>query len=297
MNNSNKSKEKNPALEEIEKETPEVIPEIPTFKLNDLVAKDPDEITAEEQDFLADNVDDLTDEQKVAFGLIEKEDVELEEGKAPVKEPVVEPIKPEAETQEEKDRKYKAQQAEAQIQAEKSKSIAAKAEQAANIADPTEAELRSFVAQDGANWDELTTFEQSMTKRTYISEKRSQLVLEAVQEGKKVDEWAGKVDTFIETTDGKPEFIELSGNEADFRKFAMKEAHRGTPIDVLLPAFLHQLPPKKQNRGDLFLKGGGGEKQVQKDGLMDAEQVAKLRTSNPKEYKRLIKAGKVRVEV
>src|ERR1035437_5101735 len=287
MNNSNKSKEKNPALEEIEKETPEVIPEIPTFKLNDLVAKDPDEITAEEQDFLADNVDDLTDEQKVAFGLIEKED----------EEPVVEPIKPEAETQEEKDRKYKAQQAEAQIQAEKSKSIAAKAEQAANIADPTEAELRSFVAQDGANWDELTTFEQSMTKRTNISEKRSQLVLEAVQEGKKVDEWAGKVDTFIETTDGKPEFIELSGNEADFRKFAMKEAHRGTPIDVLLPAFLHQLPPKKQNRGDLFLKGGGGEKQVQKDGLMDAEQVAKLRTSNPKEYKRLIKAGKVRVEV
>jgi len=201
------------------------------------------------------------------------------------------------ETQEQKDQRYKAQQAEAQIQAAKNKDLVDKVDMAAKIVDPTIDELKNFVKQDGVDWDELTTFEQSMARKTYLSEKRFQLVNEAVQTTKRIDEWATKVDTFIDSTEDKPEFVALSGHEADFRKFAMKEAHRGVPIDsLLLPAFLQQLPTPKKNRGSLFEKAGGGEKEVNVGKITDADTNRTLRETNPREWRRQVKLGNIKIE-
>lgn len=305
---TNKNKEvKDPVLEEIEnddtplddKGTP-VTPE-PEVTVADLLAKDPSELTASDMDFLSLNKDDLTDEQKVAVGLVdgdvlEPKDEEVEEEEPEQKE--VPPVKEEeTETEEDKEKKYRSQQTEAQIQAERNRVINNKVEEAKNLPEPTEDELRAFVKEDGAEWDELTNFEQSQARRSFKAERKLSLVTEAVQEGKKVDEWAEKVDEFIDSTDGKPEFVQLSGNEAEFKKFAMKESHRGAPIDILLSAFLHNLPAKPKTRGALFNTGGGGERQEAKTGIVDAEKAKSLRESDPREYKRQVKAGKIKLDV
>lgn len=275
MPRTNKNKEeKDPELESVLDETPPPIEEP--------IEKEPDE-----SEVVDDKLPDPENEEPTE----EAEVVEppIEEKKDPVQAPV--------ETQEDKDKRYKAQQTEAQIQAEKNKALVQKAEEAKKISDPTVEELKAFVAQDGANWDELTNFEQGMAKRTFISEKKSNLVLEAVEQGKQVDEWAAKVDEFIDSTDGQPDYIELSSHETDFRKFAMKESHRGTPISILLGAFLHDLPKTTPKRTTLFPTGGGGEKVEVKSGITDAETAAKLRTSNPREYARQVKAGKIKIEI
>jgi hypothetical protein len=216
----------------------------------------------------------------------------------PVVEPTEVPTPPVEETQEDKDKRYKAQQTEAQIQAAKNRSLISKVDEANKIGEPTVDELKAFVAVDGVNWDELTVFEQSMAKKNYIANKKFDLINDAVQSTKKIDEWATKVDEFIDSTDGKPEYVALSSHEADFRKFCMKETHRGTPIETLLPAFLFNLPPATKKRGSMFEVGGGGTAPETKPGeITDADQAANLRKTDPREYKRLVKSGKIKLEV
>lgn len=306
---SNKNKEKNPVLDEIEndntpiddKGNPIETPELP--KVEDLLAKDPNDLTAAEMDILSDNKDELTDEQKVKVGLLDdgsvqnpedSDDEEEDEEEKPTKKPVV---KEEIEEEDPDEKRYKSQQTEAQIQAEKNRAYVEKVNEAANLPDPTLDELRDYVKADGAEWDELTNFEQAMAKKTLLADKRFSLVNESVQSGQKVDEWAKKVDDFIESTDGKQEYVELGTHEGEFRKFAMKEAHRATPIDILLSAFMNNLPPEKKTRGSLFNRGGGGEKEKQKTGIVDADRASQLRQNNPREYARQVKAGKIKIEV
>lgn len=202
-----------------------------------------------------------------------------------------------AETQDQRDQRYKEQQTEAQIQAAKNRALIDKVDEATKVGEPTLEELKSFVATDGVQWDELTTFEQAMAKKSYLAEKRFNLVNEAVQSTKKIDEWATKVDEFIDSTDSKPEFIKLSGHESDFRKFAMKEAHRSTPIDILYKAFIGDLPAPTKKRGSLFESKGGGEKSETVGVITDVDEAANLRATRPREYKRRLKAGTIKVEV
>lgn len=212
-------------------------------------------------------------------------------------QPKVEPTNQPIETPEQKEQRYKAQQAEAQVQFERNKALIDKFEKAGQIATPTIDELKAYVRQDGVDWDELTTFEQSMAKKTYISEKKSDSFAEAVTEVKQIDSWSKSVDEFIDSTEDKPEYVELSSHEADFRKFALKDSHRGTPVDILLGAFLHQLPPLEKKKGSMFESGGGGEKTEVKTHIDDADTAKQLRENNPREYKRLLKAGKIKLDV
>ncbi len=200
------------------------------------------------------------------------------------------------ETAEDKEKRYKAQQTEAQIQAARARVLSDKVDEAAKIGDPTTEELKQYATSKGLDWDDMTPTEQVLAKDTYIARKQFALVNESVQATKKIDEWATKVDEFIDSTDGKPEFVQLSSHEADFRKFAMKESHRGTPIDILLGAFLHQLPPTKKVRGSLFERAGGGEKDANPAIMNDSDSVAKLRENDPREYRRRVKAGLIKLE-
>ena len=202
------------------------------------------------------------------------------------------------ETDEQKEQRYKAQQTEAQIQAAKNRDLIDKVDQATKVGDPTPEELRNYVREKGVDWDELTPFEQAMAKDTLIAKKQFGLVNEVVQSTKKIDEWAQKVDAFIDSTDGKPEYKGLSGHEADFRKFVMKESHRGADIEsLLLPAFLHNLPTQPRKRNAIFETGGGGEKVEISGKITDADTVANLRATNPREYARLLKAGRINLDV
>lgn len=271
-NNKNKG-EADPEIDSVLDETP------PDFKKP---------IPPEEDDEVDDKLPDPENDEP-------EEEVVVEEIPVEDKTPIVEPTS--TETPEQKDQRYKSQQTEAQIQAERNKALTDKVEEA-DKATITDEEAKAFATKDGLNWDELTNFEQIMAKKTYLSEKKFNLVNESVQNAKKVDQWAASVDEFIDTTDGKPEFIDLSSHEVDFRKFAMKEAHRGTPMDILLGAFLHNLPPAKPNRGSLFNSGSGGEKQTPKsDGIIDADQAKVLRETKPREYNKLVRAGKIKIDI
>lgn len=235
-------------------------------------------------------------EEDVAPTIKEEEVVDDSKGKVEDKPEKIEESP--TETQEEKDQRYKSQQTEAQIQAARTRAITQKVDEAANLPEPTEQELRDYVATKGGDWDLLSPFEQSLAKDTLINTKKFNLVNESVQTVKKIDEWAAKVDEFIDSTDAKPEFVKLSGHEAEFRRFAMKESHRGAPIDsLLLPAFLNQLPAPVKKRNALFETGGGGEKAENPTVITDADTAATLRQTNPREYKRQLKAGKIKVEV
>lgn len=215
--------------------------------------------------------------------------VDAEEDKEVEEEPIVE-----EDSEDQKEQRRKAQQTEAQILAARNRALQDKVDEASKLPEPTVEELRSFVAQDNVNWDDLTPFEQSMAKKTYLADKRFSLVNEAVQGNKKIDEWAGKVDTFLDSIEGKPEFVGLNGHEAEFRRFAMKESHRGAAIDsLLLPAFLQNLPTTPKKRGSLFETGGGGDK-AEKATKVSLDDAAKIRaTQGEKAYKRLIKSGRV----
>lgn len=283
MPRNNKDKE-TPVDESILEETPP--------NINEPQTPDPDD---------KDNVDPESKEEP-------KVEPEVTPEPEPAKEPEVEPEvekkeekEPEKEesieTPDQKEQRYKDQQTEAQIQVARNKSLVDKVDEAANLPEPTVEELKAFTARDGVDWEDLSISEQAMWKRTYIADKRFALVNESVQSVKQIDEWASKVDTFIDESDGKPEFLPLSGHEADFRKFCMIEAHRGTPIDILLGAFLHKLPAPEKKRGSLLNTGGGGEKTEDTGKIIDADAVATLRVTNPREYKRLLKAGKIQVEV
>ncbi len=209
----------------------------------------------------------------------------LEEKKSENKEP-------EIETSAEK--RHKAQQTEAQILAARNREFINKVDQASKLPEPTIDELKAYISNDGAEWDDLTSYEQTMAKKNYRLEKQFSIVNEAVQITKKIDEWAIKVDEFIDSTENKAEFVKLQGHEAEFRAFAMKESHRGAAIDtLLLPAFLQNLPTVTKKRGSIFETGGGGEA-PEKPGKISTEEAARIReTKGEKAYKRLVQSGQI----
>ena len=121
----------------------------------------------------------------------EEKEEETPAAEAEPKAPVVD-----EETQEQKDQRYREQQTEAQLQAAKNKAIIDKVDEAKNIPEPTVDELKAFVAQDGVDWEELTVSEQATWKRVYKNEKSLNLITQATETTKKIDEWAKNVDTF-----------------------------------------------------------------------------------------------------
>ena len=245
-------------------------------------------------------VDEPTDEPIVTPDVTENADSDTEpdttvDDDTENKEPVA-PKPAQGETEEEKLQRYKAQQSEAQIQKARNDALLAKIEESNNIPEPTQDDLNAQAIKMGANWEDLTAFEQAQTKISWKSEQRDRLLGEAVKTTKDIDEWANKVDTFIDGTTDKPEFIKLSGHETEFRRYSMQESHRGTPIETLLAAFLFNLPAPVKKRGSLFPIGGGGEKNETPGVITDAETSANLRLTNPKEYRRLLKSGKIKIE-
>lgn len=228
-----------------------------------------------------------------------EEEVEEKEDELDEKEEVKPPKKEEKqETEEDKEKQYKAQQTETQIQAAKSKNFVDKVEEAAKLPDPTDEELKTYLLQDGIDLDDLSDIEKLSAKRTLKAERKFDLINEAVKSSKDIDEWAKKIDTFIDSTDGEVKYLKLSGNEADFRRFAMKESHRGVDIEgLLLPAFLQQMPAKEKKRGNLFETSKGGDKQEDVSKITDADEVQRIREKNPREYRRLVKEGRIKLEV
>ena len=111
--------------------------------------------------------------------------------------------------------RYKASTQEGQVLHLKNEKITKTVLEAKNLPEPTEDELK----QSFPEWDDMTPTEQRLAKTSVQSERKFSKVYEAIQEGQKIDEWAKKVDEFLLT--GVTEFKRLSGNEDEFKSFAM----------------------------------------------------------------------------
>lgn len=171
-------------------------------------------------------------------------------------------------------------------------------DEASSMPEPTVDELKAYAKEQGADYDELDTFSQNILKKTLKNERYVEKIKSVTEESKKIDTWSKKVDEFIEASIDDGKYPTLNSLSAEFKKFAMKEARRGTDLDDLVASFLFNAEKYVvKSKKSLLLSGGNGSAVPPKPKGLTDEQVARIRERDPKEYRRLIKAGKINIEI
>lgn len=224
------------------------------------------------------------------------DDEELDEETGEPKKKVVTP----APTQESNDteKRLAEQRREATILNARNNKLTESLSKMNEVNEPTDVELAKLVQAEGGEWEELSAFDKARFKKEVINDRKLAVVNEAVNGVKDIDAWASSVDEYLTNNEIKQTNKSLIGKEGSFRDFAMKASHRGVSMDVLVPAFLHDQPAEKPiHRGSLMLTNTGGERIEKKDNGKDADFAANLRKSNPREYQRALKAGKINIEI
>jgi len=190
------------------------------------------------------------------------------------------------------------QRREAVILNEQNKQLTESLSKINEVKEPTEEELIKAARIEGFEWDDMDNFSKSMFKKGYIQDQKLSIVNSAVQNVKNIDEWANKVDTFLTANEREQKDKALIGKEAQFRTFAMIGSHRGVSMDILVKAFLHDLPKVNvKQKGGLMLTRGGGAKVEKKDNLKDADYVSIQRKNSPRAYMEAAKKGKINIEI
>jgi len=210
------------------------------------------------------------------------------------KKPVVEVKQPEIDYKE----KFKESSKEALTLHFKNQKITETIDEAANLPEPTEDEVREYAKEQGEEYEDLTDLTKAIMKDTLLNKRRFEKINEANKESKDINAWVGKVDHFLETPETITKYPDLMDNAEDFRSFALKQSRRGTDLEDLATSFLYGLSqsPVKKNKGSLLMTTGGGGVEPKPAGI-DEEQAKVIRVNNPKEYRRLIKQGKIKIEI
>lgn len=193
-----------------------------------------------------------------------------------------------------KEKKARESQREALVQNARNKQLTDKIREAGSIV-VTEEELKVEAAKENLDFDTLDNFQKSMLKRTILAERKFSTVSEVVVEEDKLNEWSGKIDTFLDEAKDNTKLSRLVGHEHEFKSFAMKEGRRGMEFEDLARSFLFDLPVKKKHKGSLLLKGGGGAPTKRKQ--LDAEDTTAMRKVSPVRLTDMMKKGKVKIEI
>lgn len=283
----NRSKDKSNALEEIENDTTPIDEgeQAPKDGEEDLDENGKPIVKAEGDDLEPEDEEDI---------LLDDEEIDEDTGEIKKKVAPVAPVKQKLPEEEER---YRAQQRESIIVNERNRQLTDTFSKIDEVKEPTPEELQQSAQSQGFDWEELSNVEKSLFKSNYINNQKLAIVNNAVRGVKDIDEWAGTVDTFLEENTTKQTNKSLIGKEAEFRAFAMKSTHRGVSIAVLTSAFLHEYPEQRRQHGSIMLTRTGGDRVEKVDKTKDADYIANLRKSNPREYSRLARAGKVNIEL
>lgn len=166
-------------------------------------------------------------------------------------------------------------------------------DEAAAISDITDDELMREASSKGLDFEIMTDTERLLFKDSVLNSRKFSKVFEAAQEGRKLDEWADKVDGFIDDPNTIGKFSVISGREAEFRSFCMKETRRGVDLEDLAASFAFGVKPEVKRRGALLLTGSTGGVAQPKQAKLQAEDLAAIRASNPKKYRELVKSGRI----
>lgn len=166
-------------------------------------------------------------------------------------------------------------------------------DQALNAPEPTDEEMRAI----HTNW-EMMDDDMRMLAKDNFKNKRALAGLAAVNKAEKdILAWNNNVDTFADDPKTVVTYPDLDGKIDDFKLFASKPTRRGVDFDTLVSAFLHDASKalKIKPKGQMFPTGVKGPKdpiKVASDKISHEAGVA-LKSSNYKEYRRLLVAGKI----
>lgn len=164
---------------------------------------------------------------------------------------------------------------------------------AGNINSPTEDEL----AGEYKDWDLMTDTEKLLARDSFINKKRFEVIHAAAQEGKNIEEWITKVDTFIENPATLVDNPQLEGKQEEFKLFATKPTRRGLDFEDLVLAFIGEearnVKPKAKTQ--MMEDGTGGPKETPKpkSDKISLEEAKLLMQTDYKKYKQMLTDGKI----
>jgi len=184
----------------------------------------------------------------------------------------------------------------------KNKKLEDTVEEASNLPEPSIEELKEYARGRKVDYDELDDFSQSILKDMLTNSKRFKMIHETTRASKKIDDWAKSVDEFSNSAETIAKYPSLSDSDLDFRKYCMKEQRRGVDMEDLVASFLFKRQkddpaPKPKKKKSMLLDGGGGGDGVPKSKKITAEEARVIREKNPRRYKKLIKEGKLNIDL
>jgi hypothetical protein len=241
------------------------------------------------------------DEIEVQDEEIDTTTVNLEPPKIPEVEETPD-IEPKAPSKDEVDRlkeKLKGSSQEALVLHFKNQKLVDTIDEAESMPEPTEDEVKDYATKTGADWDLLDDLTKVVLRDTLWNKKRFGKISEANKEAKNITDWVGKVDHFTESPEVVNKYPELLDNAEDFRAFAIKPSRRGGDLDDLATSFLYGLSqsPEKKKKGSILMAGGSGAAAPVKPEGITEDQAAMIRKKDMKEYRRLIKEGKIKIQL
>lgn len=231
--------------------------------------------------------------EKVIAEALEEEKEEEQPSETPEEQPeeVVEEKVEEKKELPTIEERYKESTRESQVLFAKQKKFNETVEKAASLPEPTEGELRG----EYLNWEEMTDNEKMLAKDNLINKRKFEVVYQATLEGKKIEEWADKVEAFI-TTDAT-KYPKLAGKEDSFKSFCLKPTRRGLDLEDLVKLYLFDLPEPMGHKGSLLQTGSGGNAAKPKPEFIGADEAALLRKTDHKKYQKAIREGKIKIDL
>lgn len=253
----------------------------------------------QEEDLGLDNISEEQDVDNIA-GDIETEDSELEDDDLEVKETPRKPIQQEQEKKEDDSeddsdwkKRYSESSREALIQYTKNKKIEDTIIEASSIKDVSEDDLRKYVRDETNgefNYDELDNLTKLVFKKSYINERKFSAIESVHRESKELDNWAVKIDEFLDETETQNKYPTLVANAKKFKSFCMRRDLVNSDLLLLAGAYLYNQPKKTVTGSLLETRGNIKDGQPTKKKSLTVDDLAYARTHDHKKYKAMLKA-------
>ena len=193
--------------------------------------------------------------------------------------------------------KFTASSREVQVQGFKNKEIQQAVDLASQIPEPSDEDM----IKEYPSWEEMTDSEKKTAKQVVLANRRFELVQDATDKFKAVDDWNTKVDSFVNDPKILNAHPELEGKTDEFKAFASKPSRRGIDLEDLLLAFQGEqskIAPV-HHTGAMFETGSPAahvELPKPKDDKLSAEEGRNLMKTDYRKFKEMLKAGKIRNE-
>ena len=169
-------------------------------------------------------------------------------------------------------------------------------QEAEDIPEPTEEEMKK---QYGDDWDLMSDVDKTLIKETEINRRWRTKIKEASDQAVKIEKWDQSVNEFVEDPKTLNQYPDLEGKTEAFKEFASVTENNNVPFKILVGAFLHESSSgKTSNKGSMFIRGKGGSKEnVVNDGSLSLEEARKLRETDYPKYKEKLMAGKIKLDI